>query len=453
MLLLVTYRSDELTRRHPLYALLPLLVREAHAQRLDLHPLDAAGLWALVAPYALLPAHADRLVTYLADRAEGNPFFAGELLRTLEEARVLTQDGATWVLGDLGAVGVPPLLRQVIDARVDRLGETTRALLMVAAVIGQEAPLAVWQAVAETDEATLLMVVEEATEARLLAETPNGAAIRFAHALIREALYEGTIGVRRRALHQRVAEALIGLPAPDPDAVADHFQRAGDPRAINWLDQAAERARRAYAWTMAADRLEAALARSEQVGGAPAEQGWRLLRLGLLCRYFDRQHAAAALNAAAEQAIVADDSLLAAYARFNLGLLHCYLSEPRRGIADMAAAVAVLDTIPALDEEQRARLRSWGLADDSAHQCGTLALWYAETGHLAEARAMIARARERPLDPPRTSWLDGPSRPMRYARSGSSRRNWAIPPKHGPPTSTTSRRTAWLASMARLVTR
>src|SRR6185437_6140237 len=82
LLLVATYRADELTRRHPLYQLLPLLVREARATRLDLRPLDEAGLRALVAHYALPHADAHRLVAYLQERAEGNPFFAGELLRT-----------------------------------------------------------------------------------------------------------------------------------------------------------------------------------------------------------------------------------------------------------------------------------------------------------------------------------------------------------------------------------
>jgi predicted ATPase len=68
LLLLVTYRGDELTRRHPLYALLPLLVRDEAVRSL----LDER--------YGLPPSNCERLVTYLARRAEGNPFFIGELL-------------------------------------------------------------------------------------------------------------------------------------------------------------------------------------------------------------------------------------------------------------------------------------------------------------------------------------------------------------------------------------
>jgi predicted ATPase len=74
VLLVATYRDDALTRRHPLYQLLPLLVREAGAQRLDLRPLDEAALRALTATrYDLPPDATARLLAYLARRAGGNP--------------------------------------------------------------------------------------------------------------------------------------------------------------------------------------------------------------------------------------------------------------------------------------------------------------------------------------------------------------------------------------------
>ena len=140
LLLLVTYRSDELTRRHLLYALLPTLVREARALRLDLHPREQVDIHALVRRYGLPSADEERLVVHVQGRAEGNPFYAGELLRALEEERTLRPHGTAWQLGDIAGTHVPLLLRQVLDGRLDRLGEATRALLAVAAVIGQGVP-------------------------------------------------------------------------------------------------------------------------------------------------------------------------------------------------------------------------------------------------------------------------------------------------------------------------
>ncbi|HUZ84265.1 MAG TPA: AAA family ATPase, partial [Gaiellales bacterium] len=243
ILLVTTYRSDELHRRHPLYPLLPLLVREANAARVDVRPLDEAGHRALIGSrYVLLDADRDRLERYLADHAEGNPLCAGELLRTLEEEVVLVRDGDAWRVGDLQRVRVPPLLRQVIERRLARLADETRGLLQIAAVVGQEVPLELWQRVSGADDAALIAALEEGRRARLLAERADGEGWRFVHALLREALYEDLVSLRRRSLHRQVGEALAETRSPDPDAVAHHFEEAGDARATEWLLKAGERA-------------------------------------------------------------------------------------------------------------------------------------------------------------------------------------------------------------------
>jgi DNA-binding NarL/FixJ family response regulator len=102
--------------------------------------------------------------------------------------------------------------------------------------------LAVWEAVSGADEETLLAAVERAEAAHLVTASTRGDAMRFTYALIHDVLYEHVPVLRRRRLHRQVAEALIALPAPDPDAVAYHFQRAGDERAAAWLVRTGERA-------------------------------------------------------------------------------------------------------------------------------------------------------------------------------------------------------------------
>ncbi len=386
-LLLATYRADELTRHHPLYQLLPSLVREAHASRLDLRPLDTDGLRALVAArYPLPPADADRLVAYLRDRAEGNPFFTGELLRAMAEDGALRPGpgGDGWALGDPAAIGVPPLLRQVIDARLDRLGEAARGRLAVAAVVGQAVPLALWATVADTDEDGLLALIEQAAEARLLEPTADGA--RFAHALIREALYEGTLPLRRRVLHRRAAEALVALPALDPDAVAYHLQQAGDPRAAAWLIQAGERAQRAYAWLTAAARYEAALALLEQHDGEAAQRGWLRFRLAWMHNYTDQRRGLAWLDAAVPLLAAAGDNALTAAVRYFRGHVRAVggLGDLDEALAETAAGVALLEALTPAEQE---RLR---VADTIGihNRRGTLVMFLSYAGRYAEVFAM-----------------------------------------------------------------
>lgn len=142
ILLVATYRSDELHRHHPLYALLPLVTREAGAERLEVRRLDAEGHRSLITShYTMNQEDAARLEHHLQAHAEGNPFFALELLRSLEEEGILQQIDGVWSLGDTTRVRIPPLLRQVIERRLVRLDDEVRSLLQVAAIIGQDVSL------------------------------------------------------------------------------------------------------------------------------------------------------------------------------------------------------------------------------------------------------------------------------------------------------------------------
>ena len=134
ILLFITYRNNEITRAHPLHRLVPLLVREALAVRVDVSPLTNDDVRALIDDaYGLPEGDADRLATYLQQRAEGNPFFVVELLRALEGSVLLPGADAGWALGALEETRIPTLLRQVIDQRLSRLGEDAEALLAIAA--------------------------------------------------------------------------------------------------------------------------------------------------------------------------------------------------------------------------------------------------------------------------------------------------------------------------------
>ncbi|MGI8855586.1 MAG: AAA family ATPase, partial [Thermomicrobiales bacterium] len=394
LLILVTYRSDELTRRHPLYQLLPSLVRDAAAERVDLHRLDDEAVRALIdARYGLAATDAARLAAYLQSRAEGNALFVGELLRSLAEAGALHREDAQWTLGDLAAIAVPALLRQVIDGRLARLGDETQRLLAVAAIIGHEVPLAVWAAVGEVDEDGLLDTVEQATEARLLIEAPDGARVQFAHALIREALYEGVTATRRRRIHRRVGEALASARDPDPDAVAYHFQQAGDDRAATWLVKAGERAQLAYARLTAAERYEAALALLDERDGDLGERGWLRYRIARVRRYSTPQQSIEYLDEALRIADAVVDRALAAAARYSRGLCLLYL-EDADSIAEMAAGC---DALEALSPEEQAQM---DLGPDEqglstiANARGFLVAALAGSGRIAEAIAMGEAARD-----------------------------------------------------------
>ena len=360
ILLLVTYRGDELTRRHPFAVQLPALVREAEGLRLDLQRLDAAALRALVtARYRLLAADETRLVAYLEQHAEGNPLFATELLRALQEEGLLHPSDGGWTLGTLDRVVLPSFLRHVIDHRIARLGEATRLPLAMAAVIGQEVPLDLWAEVAGLDDETLLTIVERAVDAHLLEADPDGRRVRFVHALTREALYESVLPPRRRAWHRRVGEAVAADTRPDPDAVAYHFQAAGDPRACDWLIAAGDRAQRTYAWLTAAERLRAAASLLEDAAGQERMRGRLACRVAYLLRFSDPDGAIEALDIAARVATQIDDAVMAAEVRWLRGLLLCYADRFRSGLTEMIAGIEALEAMPAAAAQVPAAIEAW----------------------------------------------------------------------------------------------
>ncbi|HEY7908428.1 MAG TPA: AAA family ATPase, partial [Thermomicrobiales bacterium] len=387
LLILATYRGDELDRAHPLYRIFPALVRDADATRIDLHPLAEDDIRALVhARYALADADERRLVAYLTVRSEGNPLFLGELARTLEEEGFLRQGDDGWGLGDLSRARVPLLLRQLIDRRLMRLGAEAERLLALAAVIGQEVSLTLWQAVSGGDEETLLDLIDRAVAARVLDEVEEGTAIRFAHALIREALYEGTPLSRRRTWHRQVAEAMAATPTPDPDAVAYHFERANDVRAAPWLIAAGERAERTFAWVTAAALFEAALALMKRTEGDTEERGWLLLHSSRLLRYVDIAKA----RGFAEEAVVLAQAVhagaLAAYARFQYGLLDCLEGDAVRGLPELEASAAAITALTEAEREAyAAHAGAIGAAAGAAWD-GTVVMWLANVGRYREAR-------------------------------------------------------------------
>lgn len=360
LLLLATYRVDELSPRHPFAQQLPALVREAEGQRLDLRRIDRGAVRALAAArYRLTRPDEDRLVAYLERHAEGNPFFATELLRTLEDEALLRRDEDGWRLATLDRIVVPSLLRQVIDARVVRLGEATRRPLALAAVIGQEVPLDLWAHVAELDEEGLLDVVERAVEAYLLEAARDGTRVRFVHALTREALYEGILPPRRRNWHRRVAETLMAGADPDPDAVAFHLQEAGDPDAWEWLVKAGDRAQRAYAWVTAAERLQAAAALLERVVSEERTWCWLACRIGYLKRFSDPPGAIAAIEVAERVAARIGDAITAAEIGCNRGGLLCYLDRFRAGCAEIERGLGALEATPLEAAQMSAAIQAW----------------------------------------------------------------------------------------------
>jgi hypothetical protein len=221
LLLVVTYRDSDLVKDHPLTGALADLRRLEGVERIALQglgPDEVAQMLAAAAGHEL-DEHGLALASEIATETGGNPFFAGEVLRSLVESGRLLYDESTgrWSIDRTTALGLPESVRDVIGRRVERLGEETREMLTLGAVIGRSFELGLLARLVEMDETRLLDHLEAAVAASLLDESPEQVGrFRFVHQLINQTLYAALGATRRARLHHRVALALEELYGSDP---------------------------------------------------------------------------------------------------------------------------------------------------------------------------------------------------------------------------------------------
>ncbi|WP_369134807.1 BTAD domain-containing putative transcriptional regulator [Modestobacter sp. I12A-02662] len=217
IVVLVTYRDRTLDGGEPLADTLAELARTALVDRLELAGLGVADVAQVVASHAGTDPD-DGLARLISDRTGGNPFFVIEVLRLLGTNG--WPERTTSEAASLVAQQVPAGVRDVLRRRLSRLPDQIRTVLLVAAVIGQEFDLDVICAVTGVDDDDALAAVELTVSAGLVVEDPATVGrFRFAHALIREAIYGEISRARRSRVHARVGQALLDHRGDDADHV------------------------------------------------------------------------------------------------------------------------------------------------------------------------------------------------------------------------------------------
>jgi ATP/maltotriose-dependent transcriptional regulator MalT len=244
VLVVGTYRLDELHRRHPLRPLLAELERDAGVRRVTLPPLtrDEAGA-ALEDILGAPPAAALHANLYL--RSEGNPLFMEELLASGLEGR---------------PDALPTTLRDALMVRVERLSEAAQDVLRVLAV-SQRVDHEMLAEVSDLGASELRGALREAVASHIVVADADGR-YRFRHALLGEVVEDDLLPGERTELHRALAQA---FERREPDAqiaaaIANHYAAAGDqPAALKAAVAAATAAARVHAHGEAGALLERAL--------------------------------------------------------------------------------------------------------------------------------------------------------------------------------------------------
>jgi eukaryotic-like serine/threonine-protein kinase len=293
LLVLGTFRSDEQ----------PELLRQVLAlstiDHVDLGRLDASAVGAMIGDMLALAEPPRGFVEFVTAQSEGNPFFVAEYLRTAVAERLLRRTSGRWVFataeieaGAYAQIALPASLRELVERRLAGLPDRAQTLARIAAVLGREIDGALLLDASGMPELDAMEAIRELATKQVLDQVEGGR-YRFLHDKLRETCYAAITPIDRAELHRGAAasiEAVYGRSDDFPrfhSALAFHYECAGDrSRAIDYLEQAADHAARAFADRDVADHLSSAL-RLDAAGGRLVEPArrcaWRT-RLGISLR-------------------------------------------------------------------------------------------------------------------------------------------------------------------------
>jgi class 3 adenylate cyclase/tetratricopeptide (TPR) repeat protein len=256
-----------------------------------------------------LPPELDRLIV---EKAEGNPFFVEEVVRSLVESGAIRHDGEQFVLvRPPDEIVVPDTIQDVIMARIDRLEEAPRRTLQLASVIGREFTQRLLDRISDIRESgtphlqalrSIELIYEKSHHPEL--------AFMFKHALTQDVAYNSLLVAQRRTLHGLIGRSIEELYA---DRLADHYEvlayhyeRAEDwGRALEWLQLAAKKSVGRFATREALALYDRALDSARRLGDAANIEtliGLHRARAGLLFVQNDFEPAAQADQDAADLA-------------------------------------------------------------------------------------------------------------------------------------------------------
>jgi tetratricopeptide (TPR) repeat protein len=261
MLVLVTYRPDYDAH----------LLAAANTPELQLDGLTSEAARALVTGLLGADASLDKLKDELHRRSGGNPLFIEEHVRSMIDSGDLEgEPGRYRLVTPRETIEIPPTVRGVLAARIDRLSREDKHVLQALAAVGDVATVGVLDAVADTPADTLRKSLRRLQASGLLIERTDQKelAYEFKHSLTQAVAYETLLLERRRELHLLIMDALAQT-AP-PEVLAQHaLQGEAWERALDYLWKAGRRATQQFAELEAVGYLERALEVLERL---PAEK-------------------------------------------------------------------------------------------------------------------------------------------------------------------------------------
>jgi len=415
LLIVATYRDNEMIAGHPAYVAFGGLLREPSVSRLVLTAFEPAPMVELLTQAAAGVDVARAVVRDVARRAEGNPLYGEELLRHAVDG--VRRPGA-----------MPISLDAVVRERLGQCSENERAVLAAAALCGRRFDLDLVAQVLGIDGGVPAHDIGRLVDLQLVRPVAHGAGhYEFRHALTRDAIVADRAADERKPVHARIARALAERPDAQSYAleIAHHrwesdARDAGAPA----YENAAQVARALLAWDDAALWYRRAIAAAAE---HPAEVARLNLELGkLLILAYREDEAAAAFVRAAEIALsLGDVALVVRTRRVHAGMM----ANNGRREAAIALLERTLPLVPGDDRRMRneivIRIAAYHLmkqtTDDARAWIDRIDADAIDPNDAAAAEFFTLRGVLRAKEPHDAGWIDDFDRALAvYRRTGAA---------------------------------
>ena len=256
VLLMVNYRPEY---RHDWSA-------KSYYAQLRLDPLGGPSAESLLGDLIGDDAQLAELKRLVIARTDGNPFFMEETVQSMFENGVLVRNGKVSLAQPLSTIRIPPSVKGILAARIDRLSASNKDLLQTLSIIGKEFPLGLVRKVLGKGDDELAPMMSELQVGEFIYEQPAFPDIEyvFKHALTQEVAYDSVLMDRRKLIHERTGAAIEEtygqqLEERIPE-LAYHFSHSANvEKAIDYLWRAADQARGQSGYEEAIERLSRAL--------------------------------------------------------------------------------------------------------------------------------------------------------------------------------------------------
>lgn len=359
VMLLGTYRSDEMHRRHPLLPLVQGWRRTQLVESVELRQLTAPEVAAMMCAIFDLDRTTDEFRDLIHQRSEGNPFVVEEMLKLAIERGDVYRTQAGWERRDLAQLRLPDTVKDTILMRLERLPQEQVEILSTAAVLGRSFDPAVLAAAVAHGAEQVEEALHAAEQQQILDEEPGGR-YQFRHALTREVIYEDLPAPRRERLHLKAAEVLRQRhQAATPELVAHLMAGGATGEAVPLCIEAGHEAVAQAAYEEAAELFRRALPHVTE----PRARAELLCDLGLACsRLGEPKNAVAYLQEGVAALENLGDPVAAAGRRTELGRAWSFHGRPDREQAEYARIIEVLEPLPASEPLALAYMRLAALA-------------------------------------------------------------------------------------------